>query len=234
MAINLKGFDHLEELDIYFRELAKYKKLTKEEERELGRRIKKGDRRAIDKMIRHNLKFVVLLAKKYRTVPNVTFTDLISEGNIGLMKAAEKYDVDRGMTFASYARWWINSSINDFIEKVNGNTEYTVMEDEEIARVSDKMGDYDDVNKDLEKKMEDYHSRTAAIEDLIQCLEEREKKIILLFFGLGGTKHEMNLDEISQVMNITKERVRQIKDNAIVKLKCEALMSPEYETYKSL
>ena len=82
--------------------------------------------------------------------------------------------------------------------------------------------------------MHNLQSRKSAIEDLVKCLEERERKIIMLCFGLGETAKEMNLEEISQEMSLTKERVRQIKDTALVKLKCEALCSPEYEVYKEL
>jgi RNA polymerase primary sigma factor len=82
--------------------------------------------------------------------------------------------------------------------------------------------------------MDNLQSRKSAIDDLIQCLEEREKKIIMLFYGLGNSSKEMNLEEISKEMCLTKERIRQIKDNALVKLKCEALCSNEYEMYKNL
>ena len=84
------------------------------------------------------------------------------------------------------------------------------------------------------KQINNIQSRQSAIEDLIKWLEEREKKIILLFFGLGETEKEMNLEEISKEMSLTKERVRQIKDAALVKLKCEALCSPECEVYRQL
>ena len=82
--------------------------------------------------------------------------------------------------------------------------------------------------------MNNLQSRQSAIEDLVKCLEEREKKIIMLFYGLNDSRKEMNLEEISKEMSLTKERVRQIKDSALVKLKCEALCSDEYETYKEL
>lgn len=82
--------------------------------------------------------------------------------------------------------------------------------------------------------MNDIQSRQSAIEDLVKCLEEREKKIIMLFFGLGENRREMNLEEISKEMCLTKERVRQIKDGALVKLKCEALCSNECEIYRNL
>ena len=101
-------------------------------------------------------------------------------------------------------------------------------------KLSEKDYLYDEVNEEFEKKMNNLQSRQSAIEDLIKCLEEREKKIIILFYGLGENSKEMNLDEISKEMSLTKERVRQIKDDALVKLKCEALCSSEYETYQEL
>ena len=93
---------------------------------------------------------------------------------------------------------------------------------------------YDNINEEFEQKMNNLQSRRSAIDDLVKCLEDREKKIIMLFFGLEGNRKEMNLDEISKEMSLTKERVRQIKDTALVKLKCEALCSDEYQVYKDL
>ena len=159
---------------------------------------------------------------------------MISEGNIGLIKAAKKFDPKRNIRFVSYAIWWIKASINECIEEYKGNIEYNVMDDRQIVNITEKDNMYDIVNEDFEKKMNDIHSRTSAIEDLIQCLEERERKIIMLFYGMGESHKEMNLDEISKELSLTKERVRQIKDKALVKMKCEALVSPEYNTYKLL
>lgn len=235
MENEVKRYEHIEELDKYFEDVKKYKKrLTREEEIKLAYKIKDGDNEALDKLIRHNLRFVVSIAKKYRSKTDVSFADLISEGNIGLIKAAKKFDPTRNIKFSSYAVWWIKASINECIEEYKGNIEYNFVDDYQIVNLAEKDTLYNDVNEDFEKKMNNLQSRQSAIDDLIKCLEEREKKIIILFYGLGDTPREMNLEEISKEMCLTKERVRQIKDSALVKLKCEALCSDEYETYKEL
>ena len=235
MANEVKKYEHIEELDKYFEDVKRYRKrLTREEEINLAKQIKEGNEEAFNKLIKHNLRFVVSVAKKYRYKTDVSFADLISEGNIGLIKAARKFDPARNIKFSSYAVWWIKSSINECIESYKGNIEYNFVDEYQIVNLVDKDSPYDDVNEEFEKKMNNIQSRKSAIEDLVKCLEEREKKIIMLFFGLGDSEREMNLDEISKEMCLTKERVRQIKDNALVKLKCEALCSDEYETYKEL
>ena len=235
MANEVKKYEHIEELDKYFEDVKRYRKrLTREEEINLAKQIKEGNEEAFNKLIKHNLRFVVSVAKKYRYKTDVSFADLISEGNIGLIKAARKFDPTRNIKFSSYAVWWIKSSINECIESYKGNIEYNFVDDYQIVNLVDKDSPYDDVNEEFEKKMNNIQSRKSAIEDLVKCLEEREKKIIMLFFGLGDSEREMNLDEISKEMCLTKERVRQIKDNALVKMKCEALCSDEYETYKEL
>ena len=235
MANEVRKYEYIEELDTYFREVNKYKKrLTREQEIELAHRIRKGDKNAVDELVKHNLRFVVSIAKKYRNITDVSFADLISEGNIGLIKAAYKFDPSRKIKFSSYAVWWIKASINECINRYEGNIDYTNYEVEQMERIIERDNYYDDVNEEFERKMNNLQGRQSAIEDLIKCLEERERKIITLFFGLGETEKEMNLEEISREMSLTKERVRQIKDGALVKMKCEALCSDEFETYRDL
>ena len=235
MANEVKKFEYVEELDTYFQEVNKYKKrLTPEQEKELGFKIQQGDKMALDTLIKHNLRFVISIAKKYRKYTDVSFSDLISEGNIGLIKAANKFDPTKNIKFSSYAVWWIKASIKECIEGYKGKIEYSIVDDYQVTNLDEKDLIYDEINEEFEKKMNNLQSRQSAIEDLIKCLEEREKKIIMLFYGLGNTSKEMNLDEVSKEMGITKERVRQIKDDAIVKMKCEALCSDEFETYRDL
>lgn len=235
MANEVKRYEHIEELDQYFEDVKRYRKrLTHEEEIQLAHKIQDGDKEALDTLVKHNLRFVVSVAKKFRSRTDVSFADLISEGNIGLIKAAQKFDPSRNIKFSSYAVWWIKASIKECIDRYKGNIEYNFVDDYQIINLVDNNEMYNDVNEDFEKKMNNLQSRRSAIEDLIKCLEEREKKIILLFFGLCDGGKEMNLDEISKEMCLTKERVRQIKDMALVKLKCEALCSDEYETYRDL
>ena len=120
------------------------------------------------------------------------------------------------------------------LKKYKGNIEFNFVDNYQIVNLVESDITYDNVNEEFEKKMNNLQSRQSAIEDLVKCLEEREKKIIMLFYGLNDSRKEMNLEEISKEMSLTKERVRQIKDSALVKLKCEALCSDEYETYKEL
>lgn len=235
MSNEVKRYERIEELDIYFSDVKRYaKRLTREQERELAYRIQDGDEDAINQLVKHNLKFVVSIAKKYRSMTDVSFADLISEGNVGLIKAARKFDPSRNIRFSTYAVWWIKASINECINSYKGNIEYNFVDDMQMMNISEKECFYDEINSDFEKEMNNLQSRQSAIEDLVRCLEERERKIIMLSYGLGDVKREMNLEEISKEMSLTKERVRQIKDNAIVKLKCEALCSDEYDTYKDL
>lgn len=235
MTNAVKKFEYIEELDTYFEEVKKYKKrLTRQQEHDLAVRIQAGDESAIDVLVKHNLRFVISIAKKYRNMTDVSFADLISEGNLGLIKAARKFDPNKNIKFSSYAVWWIRASINECINNYKDKIEYNAVDDRQIINLTEKDSIYDDVNEEFEKKMNNLQSRKSAIEDLVKCLEERERKIIMLFFGLGETEKEMNLEEISKEMSLTKERVRQIKDTALVKLKCEALCSPEYEIYKQL
>ena len=237
MVREVKKYEHIEELDTYFKEVGKYKKrLTQDEEAELSKRIQEGDEEAVNILVKHNLRFVVTIAKKYRSFTDVSFADLISEGNIGLIKAAYKFDPKRNKKFSSCAVWWIRSSINECIEQYKSKLNYTSVDDTSLSNLNiiDTNARYDSVNEDFEKKMNNIQSRQSAINELVKCLEEREKKIIMLFYGLGEYKREMNLDEISKEMSLTKERVRQIKDKALIKLKCEALCSDEFETYRDL
>lgn len=235
MGYEVKKWEYVEGLDQYFEDVKKYKKrLTREEEVKLAHKIKEGDEKALDELVKHNLRFVISVAKKYRSKTDVSFADLISEGNIGLIKAAKKFDPNRNIKFSSYAIWWIKACINECIERYKGGVEYNIMEDYQIVNLCERDNLYEEVNEEFEKKMNNLQSRRSAIDDLIKCLEEREKKIIILFYGLGEDSKGMNLEEISREMSLTTERVRQIKDSALVKLKCEALCSDEYETYKEL
>jgi len=235
MSNEVRKYEHIEELDTYFEEVNRYKKrLTHDEEVDLAHKIRDGNKDALDKLVKHNLRFVVSIAKKYRSKTDVSFSDLISEGNIGLIKAAQRFDPSRNIKFSSYAVWWIKASINECIDQYKGNCEYNIMDDYQIVNLVDNNNFEDNVNEEFEKKMTNLQSRQSAIEDLITCLEEREKKIIMLFFGLGNNEREKNLEEISKEMSLTKERVRQIKDEALIKMRCEALCSDEFETYRDL
>lgn len=227
-------FEKLDEIDSYFEDIKKYRPLSSREEKELAVKIRKGDKSALDKLVNANLKFVVNYAKQYRK-SGVPFSDLISEGNIGLIKAAEKFDETKGVKFISYAVWWIRNSIQECINRYLGNVEEVNAE----AHVFDncKKAEYDYsskiVNEEFEEELTNLQSREATISELMKTLKKREIRILSLYFGLYDGK-EMTLDEIGQEMDLTKERVRQIKDKALVKLKVNALSSDEFDTFKEL
>ena len=227
-------FEKLDEIDAYFEDIKKYRPLSSREEKELAVKIRKGDKSALDKLVNANLKFVVNYAKQYRK-SGVPFSDLISEGNIGLIKAAEKFDETKGVKFISYAVWWIRNSIQECINRYLGNVEEVNAE----AHVFDncKKAEYDYsseiVNEEFEEELTNLQSREATISELMKTLKKREIRILSLYFGLYDGK-EMTLDEIGQEMDLTKERVRQIKDKALVKLKVNALSSDEFDTFKEL
>lgn len=218
----VKPNDYEEEIDYYFYSLRNYRKLSREEERELAIKIQEGDNNALNKLVEHNLRFVVKVAKGYRD-RGVSFADLISEGNLGLIHAAKKFDPNKDIKFVSYAVWWIRCYINDFI------TEHTI-NNKEIS--TDSYTNYqhheDFINEKFEENLNNLNDRNSTIADLIICLKDRERDIIQMSFGLNGEK-EMTLDEISKVTDLSMERVRQIKDTAIMKLKCEVLSRPTDE-----
>ena len=228
------GYEHVQELSTYFNDIQNIRRLTKREEQILSEKIQKGDEQALNKLVYHNLRFVVNIAKNYRN-SNIPFADIISEGNLGLIRAAHKFDSTKGVKFISYAVWWIKNSINECIEKYNRDNETLSYDDYTINKCTDLDHKFEQINEDFEEKINNIQSRKDAIESLMKCLHEREIKILTLFFGLNGGK-EMTLEEVGKEMCLTNERVRQIKDSALSKLKCEVLTytDDEIDTFRLL
>ena len=216
-------------VETYFKEIRKFKPLTKEKELELTERIKNGDDEAKRALVEANLKFVVTIAKKYRD-EDIPFEDIISEGNLGLIRAAERYDASMGNKFITYAVWWIKAYIQDFIERHDRNRD--IDNDLLSSVLSDELCDDDyereltDINEEFGNTINDMNYQENAITEMVASLENRERKILALYFGLDGAK-EHTLNEIGNELNLSGERVRQIMDKAIVKLKCGALMNDE-------
>ncbi|HET6557197.1 MAG TPA: RNA polymerase sigma factor RpoD/SigA [Prolixibacteraceae bacterium] len=256
-------------LDKYLQEIGKEELITVEEEVELAQRIKKGDQAALEKLTRANLRFVVSVAKQYQN-QGLSLPDLINEGNLGLIKAAEKFDETRGFKFISYAVWWIRQSILQALAEQSRivrlplnqvgslnkiNKAFSKFEQEherkpspeELAdslelpaekvadtlRVSgrhisvdapfvegednsllDVLINNDSPNADRSLMME---SLAKEIERALATLTERESDIIRMFFGIGC--QEMTLEEIGERFGLTRERVRQIKEKAIRRLR---------------
>ena len=256
-------------LDKYLQEIGHEELLSVEEEVELAQKIKKGDRRALERLTRANLRFVVSVAKQYQN-QGLSLPDLINEGNVGLIKAAEKFDETRGFKFISYAVWWIRQSILQAIAEqsrivrlplnqvgsVNKiNRELNKFEQEHERRPSvDEIADRIDLPEEkIEEAMkannrhvsmdapfvdgEDnslldvladsnmpmadkalvQESLRKEIDRAIDLLNDREQKVVRAFFGIGSP--EMTLEEIGDKYNLTRERVRQIKEKAIRRLR---------------
>ncbi len=256
-------------LDKYLQEIGKEDLITVEEEVELAQRIKKGDQEALEKLTKANLRFVVSVAKQYQN-QGLSLPDLINEGNLGLIKAAEKFDETRGFKFISYAVWWIRQSIlqalaeqsrivrlplnqvgslnkiNKAFAKFEQENERTPSP-EELAEVLDlprekvtdtmrvagrhvsvdaPFADGEDnnlldvlVNSDSPNADRGLinESLGTEIDRALATLTEREKDIVKYFFGIGCP--EMTLEEIGDKFGLTRERVRQIKEKAIRRLR---------------
>lgn len=229
-------YERIEGLNQYFANIKKYRPLSKEQEIKLAYKIQKGDTKALQDLVNANLCFVISIAKKYRN-SGVSFADLISEGNVGLMRAAMKFDPHKGVKFISYAVWWIKACIQECIDEYSKATEYTDIDDYVFNNQTDS--DYEEdcnahlINSEYEEELHNMQSRKISIDILMKSLEQREIRILSLYFGLDDGK-ECTLDEIGQEMHLTRERVRQIKDRAIVKMKNNALLSQEFNTFKEL
>ena len=212
-------------LDKYLQEIGHEELITVEEEVELAQRIRKGDRKALEKLTKANLRFVVSVAKQYQN-KGLSLPDLINEGNLGLIKAAEKFDETRGFKFISYAVWWIRQSILQAIAEQSRivrlplnqvgsvNSMDAPFSDSEENSLLDILPNTDSPDTDFELVME---SLRNEINRALLTLNERERHIIEAFFGIN--QPEMTLEEIGEKFGLTRERVRQIKEKAIRRLR---------------
>ncbi len=258
-------------LEKYLQEIGKVELITPEEEVKLATLIKQGDQRALDKLTKANLRFVVSVAKQYQN-QGLSLPDLINEGNVGLIKAAQRFDETRGFKFISYAVWWIRQSILQALAEQSrivrlplnkvGLTNriqkaFSLLEQqyerepsaEELAEVLEM--DIEEVSSSLginsrhvsmdsplsegeestlidvmenpnadktDNELAHNQSLKTEIDRSLKALTERQKEVICFFFGIG-VDHPMSLEDIGEKFNLTRERVRQIKDKAITKLK---------------
>ncbi len=254
-----------EALERYLQEISREEMVSPEEEVKLAQRIHKGDYEALEKLVRANLRFVVSVAKQYQG-QGIGLTDLINEGNVGLITAAQRFDETRGFKFISYAVWWIRQSIlqtlaensrlvrlplnqvgnvskvnrfyNDFLqknerapsldeiaeamcvpkEKINSalltsgrhvSMDAPLIEDEDSCLL-DLLTSNDNDTTDSSLMSE---SLREEIDEVLHTLPEREAQVIRMSFGIGTP--EMNLEEIGQKLNLSRERVRQIREKAL-------------------
>lgn len=263
--INLNGDDSVTQ---YFKEVRKSKVITFDKEVELAKRIQEGDQSAIDELVFANLKFVISIAKEYQG-QGLSLSDLINEGNYGLIKAANRFDHTRGFRFISYAVWWIKQSI---IQSLNDNARIIRLPSNVINKLSilrkeiekfkfenerepvfgDFMfeeGDLDDlidldvpnckslndvINEDGSELYEVIESPDTVkidnfyevdeivkseLDKALSTLTDRERAIIEYYYGLDSNYESMTLEAIGEKFNLTKERIRQIKERAIRKLR---------------
>jgi RNA polymerase primary sigma factor len=257
-------------LSTYFREIGAYRLLSREEELALGRRIHAGDESAVGELVCANLRFVISIAKRYQN-QGVSLSDLINEGNVGLMRAARKYDEAKGVKFISYAVWWIRQAIvqalseyahtvripvgrvamlhritvvtnalrqelgrepsrqevaasldmamDDLVKAIPiGQAELSLdapLVDNEEGRLLDILADDDSSSPDEDVGGGDLSS---SIDEALSHLRDREGRVLRLYFGLDGNE-PMTLEEIGDELGVTRERVRQIKERALGKLR---------------
>ncbi len=225
MTINNENFN---EISKYCDSLKKSKSLTREEEKELAEKIKNGDKEALDKLVTANLKYVVRVAKRYAW-SNIPIYDLIAEGNIGLMRAAKKFDPSVGTKFITYADRWIRQSITEYVSKYNIDKEMCGLDE----YVFEENCGEEFIDTSFEDTINKTQSRDNAIKELMSCLDKREYDILTSYFGLNDTK-QLTLDEIGNNMGLTQERVRQIKDKGIEKLQYKAMSNNSYAEFKEL
>ncbi|MDO5395174.1 MAG: RNA polymerase sigma factor RpoD/SigA [Bacteroidales bacterium] len=256
-------------LDKYLQEIGREELITVEEEVELAQRIRQGDERALDKLTKANLRFVVSVAKQYQN-QGLSLPDLINEGNLGLIKAARKFDETRGFKFISYAVWWIRQSILQALaeqsrivrlplnqvgslnkitkalskfeqenQRKPSPEELAIALDVPVEKVADTLkvsgrhisvdapfveGEDNSLldvltNDDTPSTDSQLNQESLAreVDRVLHQLHEREREIVKMFFGIGC--QEMTLEEIGAKFDLTRERVRQIKEKAINKLK---------------
>ncbi len=257
-------------LDQYLRDISAYPLITREEETVLARLIRVDDQEALDKLVRSNLRFVVSVAKKYQN-QGVSLADLINEGNLGLIRAAHKFDETKGIKFISYAVWWIRQAILQALaeqsrivrvplnragalhrigkrasalrQELGREATHAEIADgmdisiEEVAKTMSISQGHLSLDAPMspgeDNKLLDYiadtlsptpdeltfeKALTEAIEESLSDLKERESKILRLYFGLDGSE-PMTLEEIGELLGITRERVRQIKEKALSRLR---------------
>lgn len=266
-------------LQIYLEEISKYPLLTAEEEKELARKIKEGDKNALKKLVESNLRLVIHFAKKF-TTPGISLIDLINEGNLALLKAAKRFDPDKDVKFSTYAKWWIRHALWQVLTqkypyslKIKDLVNLFHME-RLITKLKDNLGrmpNFEEIKEEFNKEFplrknkitlqelknlyevsKDSYSLSLqlpenediTIEDIIESksiqnpetelvrqslkkellnllekLSELEKKIIILRFGLGNEKKPLSIADVSKIVGLSKERIRQIEKRAIYKLR---------------
>jgi RNA polymerase primary sigma factor len=238
--MNQYANDFTSTVRIYYDELKKYKykPISKAKERRLLKQCKRGNLKAKNELLEANLRFVFDIARHY-TGRGVPISDLISEGNMGLLKAIEKFDDTKDVKFISYAVWWIRQAMTDAIKRKKSVTFVEIEPNESNDSVIDsKIIDEDDeisetkdttyTNEYDEKAKEVSENQKAMVSKIISILSERERNIIESYYGINNKK-ELTLVDIGKKYNLTSERVRQIKLSAIRKLRSKIMLCNDCE-----
>ena len=270
-------------LDLYLNEIRRYPLLSREDEVELARKVRAGDMAAQEKLVRSNLRFVVSIAKKY--VGNgVPLEDLINDGNVGLVKAAERFDPERGFKFISYAVWWIRQSILVSVSensrmirmpmnrvglaqkatKMSRQLEQDLGRDPDAEELAKELGvtreeieevtTFSQATLSLDQPVHDEGNETTFVDQIVddynaapdkgayadslkrdmdralESLTDRERTILVRYYGLNGVKAR-TLEDIGKEMGYTRERIRQIKEQAIDKLRSRPQSAQYIEDY---
>src|ERR687894_1002541 len=233
-AIDLKPDMTTDSLQLFLKDIGKVRLLTAQEEVDLAKKIERGDLDAKQKMVESNLRLVLSIAKNYRN-QGLPFLDLIQEGTLGLVRAAEKFDYRKGFKFSTYATWWIRQAIAraladkartiripvHVVEKLNkiGRAERKLVTElgreptpEEIADVTG----IDPEEVDSIKRAAEILTK-EALREALENLSYRERRVLELRYGLGG-EHPRTLDEVGRTFNVTRERIRQIENQSLKKL----------------
>ncbi|MGD8322438.1 MAG: RNA polymerase sigma factor RpoD/SigA [Gemmatimonadota bacterium] len=270
----LSGFDaSVEEqsaLDQYLRDVSRHELITPDREKELGALAQKGDEEAIQELARANLRFVISVAKKYQN-RGVSLTDLIQEGNVGLVTAARKFDPEQGVKFISYAVWWIRQAILASLANHGRAVRVPLNRASDLARIfrekerlkqekgreptTEELAEATDLTPELVESLQTLNAAeirldapigdsedsqlverfiteeaaepevevegrllTEAITDALSTLEARDAKVLRLYFGLEGER-EHTLEEIGNMLGVTRERIRQLRDRALRRLR---------------
>lgn len=239
LPINMNQYanDFTETVRAYYDDLKKYKPLTKAKERRLLKKCKKGNLKAKNEILEANLRFVFDIAKHY-TGRGVPISELISDGNIGLLRAIEKFDESKDVKFISYAVWWIRQAMLESIKRRNAINFVEIEPNTDNDSSMDKKlieDDEDDVsfnndfsNENDEKSIEVSDNQRNIITSLIGTLSDRERDIVENYYGINDKK-ELTLTDIGKKYNLSSERVRQIKLNAIRKLRSKILLYDDLE-----
>ena len=248
-----------ESLDLYLDEISKVPLLSRDEEMELARKAFRGNVAAQERLARHNVRFVVSVAKKFQN-RGVPLVDLIGEGNLGLMTAARKFDPDRGVKFISYAVWWIRQAVQAAIARHGRPVRVPLNRTADLSRLGrtttllkDKLGrmptteelaratgltveavrlDHPTRDGDNSERIERFtaldqegtdapaiaNSQTSDIEAALATLPPRDAKVLRLYFGLEDG-NSRTLEEIGRMMGVTRERIRQLRDRALTRLR---------------